>query len=125
MIDHVSLTVRDYSAALRFYEAALTPLGYLIEHRDDAGRCAGFGVGGEVNLWISQGSGGGPVHLAFRADERAAVHRFHEAATAAGGRDNGPPGPRPDYGPTYHAAFVHDPDGNNVEAVCTRPLVGR
>jgi catechol 2,3-dioxygenase-like lactoylglutathione lyase family enzyme len=87
----------------------------------------GFGRPGEPEFWIGKDSGPGsqPVpgslHLAFRADDRAAVDAFHAAALAAGGRDNGPPGLRPQYGPDYYAAFVFDPDGHNLEAVCHRP----
>ena len=121
MYDHVGLRVRDLEASLRFYGAALAPLGHVLGPHDDQG--AGFGPPGEPALWLhhTEGAGGGGVHVAFRAATRSAVARFHEAALAAGGRDNGGPGPRPDYGPTYYAAFAIDPDGNNVEAVCHAP----
>ena len=119
MFDHIGLRVRDLAASLRFYEAALAPLGHVRGPRD--GPSAGFGPPGGPALWLygTEDAAGRGVHLAFRAATRSAVARFHEAAFGAGGRDNGGPGPRPDYGPAYYAAFVVDPDGNNVEAVCS------
>jgi catechol 2,3-dioxygenase-like lactoylglutathione lyase family enzyme len=90
------------------------------QHVDESGKSAGFGPPGSPKLWIGVGTRSkGPVHLALEAKDAAAVKHFHAAALAAGGRDHGAPGPRPDYGPTYFAAFVLDPDGNNVEAVVT------
>lgn len=120
MYDHVGLSVSDLDASVRFYEAALAPLGLVLCSRDAGG--AGFGPPGTPGLWLSlsgkrQGKG---VHVAFRTGERAAVDAFHRAGIGAGGRDHGAPGPRADYGPRYYAAFLLDPDGNNVEAVCTR-----
>jgi catechol 2,3-dioxygenase-like lactoylglutathione lyase family enzyme len=117
MFDHVSLKVSKFSKSLAFYRAALTPLGLEAQHVDEAGKSAGFGPKGSVGLWIAEGQGGGPVHLAFKAADRAAVAKFYQGAVASGGKDNGRPGPRPDYSDTYFAAFVVDPDGNNVEAV--------
>lgn len=120
MYDHIGLRVRDLEASLRFYEAALSPLGQVLGPRD--GSSAGFGPPGGPALWLHRAEGAAGnrgVHVAFRAATRSAVARFHEAAIEAGGRDNGGPGPRPDYGPAYYAAFVVDPDGNNVEAVCS------
>lgn len=124
MYDHIGLRVRDLEASLRFYEAALAPLGHVLGPRDDLG--AGFGPPGGPALWLhrSGGAGGAGAHVAFRAATRAAVARFHAAGLGAGGRDNGGPGPRPDYGPAYYAAFLIDPDGNNVEAVCSVAEVG-
>jgi catechol 2,3-dioxygenase-like lactoylglutathione lyase family enzyme len=120
MLDHVGIRVSDFERSKRFYEAALSPLGYelLIEPRPAA---AGLGFSGKPDFWISQGEPGRPVHVAFAASDRATVKAFHEAAVAAGGRDNGRPGLRPEYHPTYYAAYVLDPDGNNIEAVCHRP----
>jgi catechol 2,3-dioxygenase-like lactoylglutathione lyase family enzyme len=117
MFDHVSLKVRDFSRSLAFYRAALAPLGYEAQQVDEAGKSAGFGPPGAVALWISEASPASQVHLAFVAPNRQSVHHFHGNALEAKGKDNGNPGPRPDYGKTYYAAFVFDPDGNNVEAV--------
>jgi catechol 2,3-dioxygenase-like lactoylglutathione lyase family enzyme len=118
MYDHIGLKVKDVGAAVRFYEAALTPLGHVLCSRDETG--AGLGPPGAAALWLYQGSPGAGVHMAFRAADRAAVDRFHADGLRAGGRDNGRPGLRTDYSPTYYAAFLLDPDGNNVEAVCMR-----
>ncbi len=117
MFDHVSLKVADFKKSLAFYRAALAPLGLEAQHVDEKGKSAGFGPKGSVGLWIAEGKQGGAVHLAFKGAERAAVARFFEAAIAAGGKDHGRPGLRPDYASDYYAAFVLDPDGNNVEAV--------
>jgi catechol 2,3-dioxygenase-like lactoylglutathione lyase family enzyme len=121
MFDHVGLAVADFTRSVRFYGAALEPLGYRLESHDPQGGSAGFGSPGVPQLWLGGGKPTSPVHLAFRAPDRASVRRFHEAALAAGGKDNGKPGPRPAYGEHYYAAFVLDPDGHNVEAVCQRP----
>jgi catechol 2,3-dioxygenase-like lactoylglutathione lyase family enzyme len=120
MYDHIGLKVKDVDASVRFYGAVLGPLGWVLGSRDESG--AGFGPPGEPVLWLfpASGSTGAGVHVAFRAADHGAVERFHAAGLEAGGRDEGRPGPRPDYGPTYYAAFLLDPDGNNVEAVCTR-----
>jgi catechol 2,3-dioxygenase-like lactoylglutathione lyase family enzyme len=118
MYDHIGLRVKDLAASVRFYETALGALGHALGPRDDAS--AGFGPPGEPALWLygAGSAAGGGAHVAFRAATREAVDRFHAAGVGAGGRDNGAAGPRPGYGPTYHAAFLTDPDGNNVEAVC-------
>lgn len=120
MYDHIGLKVRDIDASVRFYQAALAPLGYVLCSRDDAG--AGFGPEGEPALWLylAKGHESPGTHIAFRAPSRAAVDRFYASALEAGGRDFGRPGLRTDYSPTYYAAFLLDPDGNNVEAVCLR-----
>ncbi len=117
MLDHVGIPVSDFERSKRFYEEALSPLGYelIMEPRHGA---AGLGSSGKPDFWIGQGEPGHPVHVAFAADDRASVEAFHEAAVAAGGRDNGRPGLRLEYHPTYYAAYVLDPDGNNIEAVC-------
>ena len=118
MYDHIGLKVSDVAASARFFEAALKPLGFVLCSHDESG--AGFGPKDQPALWIYGGgeSNGGGAHVAFRAPDRAAVARFHAAGLAAGGRDNGAPGVRADYSPNYYAAFLIDPDGNNVEAVC-------
>jgi catechol 2,3-dioxygenase-like lactoylglutathione lyase family enzyme len=116
-LDHLSLPVADVQASRRFYETALAPLGILLAA--DHGDAFGFGPGGEEDdFWIVPGGPTKPaLHLAFPAVDHAAVDAFHRAALAAGGRDNGAPGFRPQYHATYYAAYVLDPDGHNVEAV--------
>ncbi|HKE49417.1 MAG TPA: VOC family protein [Rhodanobacteraceae bacterium] len=112
MYDHIGLKVKDIDASARFYEAALAPLGFV---RDGSG----FGPKGAPRLWLYEGGGkGAGTHVAFTAKDRGTVDRFHKAGLGAGGKDNGAPGLRTDYSPTYYAAFLTDPDGNNVEAVC-------
>ena len=119
MYDHIGLKVKDVAASSRFYDAALAPLGHVRASQDDAG--AGFGPPGAPALWLYRANDAGPaMHVAFGAPDRAAVDRFHAQGLKAGGRDHGRPGLRADYGPTYYAAFLLDPDGNNVEAVCLR-----
>ena len=120
VLDHVGVPVSDFEQSKRFYAAALSPLGYelIMEPSVDA---AGFGQSGKPDFWISQGEPGQAFHIAFAADDCATVDAFHEAAIAAGGRDNGAPGLRPEYHPSYYGAFVFDPDGNNIEAVSHGP----
>jgi catechol 2,3-dioxygenase-like lactoylglutathione lyase family enzyme len=117
MIDHVSLRVTSFTKALPFYTEALAPLGCVPQYVDAAGKSAGFGPEGAPCLWIAEGAPAPKVHVALRAVSRGAVAEFYAAGLRAGGKDHGKPGPRPDYGPTYFAAFVLDPDGNNLEAV--------
>lgn len=120
MLDHVSLPVSDPERSKRFYEQALSPIGcrLLMEHAISG---AGVGREGKPCFWIRRGAVGTAVHVAFTAPDRATVDAFHSTAVSAGGRDNGRPGLRPEYHPTYYGAFVLDPDGNNVEAVCHGP----
>src|ERR687888_389881 len=120
MIDHVTANVSDFDAAKQFYTQALAPLGYSVQAEFEG--AAGFGTGeGIADFWIGYSPERGATHVAFNAGDRSAVDNFYEAAIAAGGRDNGPPGLRPHYHETYYAAYVHDPDGNNIEAVSHRP----
>jgi catechol 2,3-dioxygenase-like lactoylglutathione lyase family enzyme len=117
MFDHIGLAVRDLSRTRAFYTAALAPLGYGLRYDQDG--VVAFGPPGKWALWFYD-KPGAPcgVHIALKAATRAQVDVFHEAAIAAGGKDNGPPGLRPHYTPTYYGAFVIDPDGHNLEAVC-------
>jgi catechol 2,3-dioxygenase-like lactoylglutathione lyase family enzyme len=135
MIDHMGLNVRSVARATEFYLKALAPLGYGIVMdvpAEETGHEAAVGFGapgpaedfqsGKPSFWIGQNAQpSGPMHVAFVAPSRAAVDAFHAAAIKAGGRDNGAPGLRPHYHANYYAAFVFDPDGNNVEAVCHTP----
>jgi catechol 2,3-dioxygenase-like lactoylglutathione lyase family enzyme len=119
VIDHVNIGVADLPAARAFYERALAPLGYAVLMEGISG--VGFGQDRKPDFWLSDRPPSAPVHVAFASPDRATVDAFHRAALAAGGRDNGPPGPRPQYHPGYYGAFVLDAEGNNVEAVCHRP----
>jgi catechol 2,3-dioxygenase-like lactoylglutathione lyase family enzyme len=118
MIDHIGLHTPNFAALTQFYQAALKPLGWRLLAEFDGG--AGFGDEDGPTLWLGANETASSVHLALAARSRAAVDQFHAAALAAGGRDNGQPGAR-DYAPNYYAAFVIDPDGNNLEAVCHQP----
>jgi catechol 2,3-dioxygenase-like lactoylglutathione lyase family enzyme len=121
MFDHVGVNVRDYAASRAFYERALAPLGYGVVLAFDEWKAAGFGKDGKPSFWVSERE---PyttgAHIAFSVDDRALVDAFHEAALDAGGTDNGEPGIREQYHANYYGAFIHDLDGNNVEAVCHR-----
>ena len=117
MIDHLSLPVRDMARSKAFYLRALAPLGYTVQN-DYGDQALGLGKPGKADFWLVPGGGDNKVHVALRVSEREIVHAFHREALAAGGEDNGGPGPRPNYTPTYYAAFVHDPDGHNIEVVC-------
>ncbi len=125
MIDHIGVEVGDLASSKTFYDAALEPLGItaLFEFGGSAvGYGSDLGRGPKPYFWVHQ-RGRDPVsgaHVAFRAGSRELVDAFYEAAMAAGGADNGAPGLRPDYHPNYYGAFVFDPDGNNIEAVCHR-----
>ena len=138
MLDHINIRVANYDLSKKFYEAALAPLGYTLAIEVASG--AGFSREFIPDFWIKQGEssrvgagteptvpmepsalagcGGPAVHVAFSTDDRSTVDAFHRAALAAGGRDNGAPGLRPNYHPNYYGAFVLDPDGYNIEAVC-------
>jgi catechol 2,3-dioxygenase-like lactoylglutathione lyase family enzyme len=127
MLDHIGITVSDVPRAKAFYDAALAPLGIGIVMEVSAEMTGGqaylgYGSQGRPYFWVgSSGPGTGRLHVAFSAPDRASVDAFYAAAMAAGGRDNGPPGLRPHYHPNYYGAFVLDPDGLNVEAVCHAP----
>lgn len=124
MIDHTGVVVSDFNKSKSFYAQALQPIGYtlLMEfpasvtgHTD----VAGFGEVPKPDFWISRGTANKPpIHVAFRVACRAMVDAFYRAALGAGGVDNGAPGLRPHYHPNYYGAFVLDPDGHNIEAVC-------
>ena len=133
MIDHISLRVADYERSKEFYRAALTPLGYELA-METASSGAGFSKGYIPSFWVKQreatdrardvdptpqaGCGGPQLHVAFASDSREMVDAFHTAAINAGARDNGLPRVRPEYHANYYGAFVLDPDGHNIEAVC-------
>jgi catechol 2,3-dioxygenase-like lactoylglutathione lyase family enzyme len=120
MLDHVTANVGDIDSAKEFYGKALEPLGYKLAMEFPG--AAGFGSGeGIPDFWLGSSGERGATHVAFSAPDRKAVDAFYEAATAAGGKDNGAPGLRPQYHETYYAAYVHDADGNNIEAVTHRP----
>jgi len=127
MFDHIGFAVSDFARSRAFYERALAPLGFapvMDVTREQSGgyEGTGFGPPGRPQFWIGTSDNHeGHVHVAFAADSRAAVDAFHAAALAAGGRDNGAPGLRAHYHPNYYGAFVLDPDGHNVEAVCHAP----
>lgn len=123
-LDHVAISTADYPTSLAFYEKALAPLGIRTRMKFEGEEDNVAGLGSEQPfLWIGDGGKltGGRVHLAFSANSRAEVDAFYASAIAAGATDNGPPGLRPHYHATYYAAFVYDPDGHNIEAVCHAP----
>ncbi len=123
MIDHMGIRVSNLERSIAFYTHALAPLGYALVMKWES--FAGFGVGGKADFWIDGSQAPKEtIHVAFRATGRQLVRDFYQAALAAGGKDNGPPGPRPHYHEHYYGGFVHDPDGHNVEAVCHEPFLG-
>lgn len=127
MIDHTGINVSDFNKSKQFYQKVLAPLGYqvLVEFPVSVTgtvAVAGFGVPPKPDFWIHEGNPGKPPsHIAFRAENRKAVDAFYKEAISAGGKDNGRPGLRPHYHANYYGAFVLDPDGNNIEAVCHTP----
>jgi catechol 2,3-dioxygenase-like lactoylglutathione lyase family enzyme len=123
MIDHIGIRVANLERSVAFYTKALAPLGYTLVMEWETN--AGFGIGGKPDFWIDGGAAPKEtIHVAFRAGGREMVRAFYQAALAAGGTDNGPPGPRPHYHEHYYGAFVRDPDGHNVEACCHEPFLG-
>jgi catechol 2,3-dioxygenase-like lactoylglutathione lyase family enzyme len=126
MIDHIGFPVSDYPRAKDFYAKALAPLGYTlimeVQQNEQDAPAAGFGKGGKPDFWIGgEGGLGKAIHIAILADSRTEVDAFYQAAMAVGAKDNGPPGVRAHYHPNYYGAFVLDPDGHNIEAVCHKP----
>jgi catechol 2,3-dioxygenase-like lactoylglutathione lyase family enzyme len=127
MLDHIGFAVADFNRSKTFYAKALAPLGIsvLVEitrEQTGADAHAGFGANGKAFFWIGTGrKAKGGTHMAFVAKTHAEVDAYYREAIANGGRDNGPPGPRPHYHEHYYGAFVLDPDGNNIEAVCHKP----
>ncbi|MEJ2454047.1 MAG: VOC family protein [Candidatus Thiodiazotropha sp.] len=120
VIDHLGIVVSDQERSKAFYSQCLAPLGIALVKEVEG--WAGFGRGGKPEFWF--GAGGDahkPMHIAFAAETREQVDRFYQAALAAGATDNGPPGIRAIYHPNYYGAFVFDPDGHNIEAVCHKP----
>jgi predicted lactoylglutathione lyase len=121
MIDHTSVSVSDYEKAKKFYKKALAPLGYELDKDFPDYKAAGFKQGGKSDFWIGGVEKTAAVHVAFAAQNKEEVDAFYAAGIAAGGKDNGAPGYRTDYSPGYYGAFVHDMDGNNIEAVWRDP----
>ena len=127
MIDHTGIVVSDFEKSKKFYAEALKPIGYLLLLEFPASvtgqtNVAGFGEPPKADFWIGQGTPNEPrIHVAFRAGKRSSVDAFHQAALAAGGKDHGAPGLRPNYHTNYYGAFVLDPDGHNIEVVCHEP----
>jgi catechol 2,3-dioxygenase-like lactoylglutathione lyase family enzyme len=118
VVDHIGVGVRDYDESVAFYSRALAPLGLeLVAETGTDNRAAGFGYMGRDDFWIHEGRPVGRAHIAFEAQSREQVDGFHAAGVEAGGRDNGAPGTRTEYSATYYAAYVLDPNGNNIEAV--------
>ena len=129
MLDHIGFSVSDLKRSRGFYEKALAPLGIAVvmevtpEMTGDGSAHVGFGEGDKPYFWFGTGQKHTPgIHVAFAAKDRETVDAFYAAAIAAGGTDNGPPGPRPQYHRGYYGAFVRDPDGHNIEAVCHKPV---
>ena len=129
MLDHVGFAVSDAERSRRFYEQALAPLGITLimtatpDQTEAGGTAHGFGSNGKPYFWVGDNERVGEgTHVAFTAETRAEVDSFYEAAIAAGGKDNGAPGIRAHYHPNYYGAFVLDPDGLNIEAVCHKDV---
>jgi catechol 2,3-dioxygenase-like lactoylglutathione lyase family enzyme len=119
VLDHIIISASDLAVSRPFYERALAPLGHEVVLEFSG--VLGMGPGGKPEFWLREGPVTQPVHVAFSAPDRSTVDAFHAAALTAGGRDNGGPGLREIYHPAYYGAFVLDPDGHNVEAVCHAP----
>jgi catechol 2,3-dioxygenase-like lactoylglutathione lyase family enzyme len=120
VLDPVDIRVSNFEQSQRFFVEALSPLGYELIMEPSVS-AAGFGQQGKPDFWIGPGDPVQAVHIVFVSDDRASVDAFHEEALAAGRRNNSDPGLRPEYHASYYGAFVFDPDGNNIEAVCHEP----
>jgi catechol 2,3-dioxygenase-like lactoylglutathione lyase family enzyme len=121
MLDHVTIGVSNIEQSMKFYDQALRPLG-ITRLCAEGERFAGYGVPPKAFFWIGRrDTAQTGSHIAFTAQDRVTVDRFHDEAIAAGGKDNGRPGLRQNYHPNYYGAFVLDPDGHNIEAVCHAP----
>jgi catechol 2,3-dioxygenase-like lactoylglutathione lyase family enzyme len=121
MLDHIAIYVQDIETAKRFYTATMLPLGYQLLSEFPEWSVIGLGAGGRADLWLSQREANHNAHIAFLAQDTAAVDAWYAAAIAAGGSDNGAPGYRSEYDAGYYAAFIIDPFGNNIEAVFHDP----
>jgi len=120
IFDHIVLIVSNGEQSKDFYSHALRPLGITLIREED--QCIGFGSNGKPSLWVcEEDNPQKPMHIAFIAEDRKSVDAFYDAAIAVGGKDNGKPGIREHYHPHYYGAFVIDPDGHNIEAVCRKP----
>ncbi len=127
MIDHTGVTISDATKSRKFYDAALAPLGYTVlmevpKEYTGGKMVIGYGIAPKPDFWVNEGTPQKPhVHVAIRAETHKQVDEFYKAALANGGTDNGAPGPRPHYHENYYGAFITDPDGHNIEAVCHTP----
>lgn len=121
MIDHIGFAVTDYQKGKDFYAKALAPLGYSVVADMAEYKVAGFGANGVTDFWVAEDTAARGTHIAFKAESKEAVDAFHSAAIEAGATDNGAPGYREMYSPSYYGAFVHDPDGHNIEVVWHDP----
>ncbi|WP_428622100.1 VOC family protein [Sedimenticola sp.] len=120
ILDHIGVVISDYERSKVFYSRCLAPLGITLVMEVEG--WAGYGREGKPEFWFGPaGEANQPMHIAFAAENRAQVDRFYQAALEAGGKDNGTPGIREIYHPNYYGAFVYDPDGHNIEAVCHLP----
>jgi catechol 2,3-dioxygenase-like lactoylglutathione lyase family enzyme len=119
MYDHIGLKVKDLDASVRFYTAALAALGHVLCARDESSAAFGPPEAPALYLYRAARAGHG-THVALQAARRKAVQGFYARGLEAGGKDHGAPGVRADYAPNYYAAFLLDPDGNNIEAVCMK-----
>ena len=127
ILDHIGISISDHAKAVTFYATVLAPLGISLimevpPELTGGKHYSGFGRDGKPDFWVSDDKKAQTgLHIAFAARNRAEVDAFYQAAIAAGAKDNGKPGIRTDYHPNYYGAFVFDPDGNNIEAVCHAP----